>query len=273
MSKLSLVPTPIGNLQDITRRALEVLRDADLIAAEDTRRSRVLLAHYGIPTPLERVDAHNVEARAPALLERYGHLAFVTDAGTPGVSDPGAELVRIALALGAEVEVLPGATAFVPALVLSGLPTARFTFEGFLPRKGGQRKRRIAQIAASSATSVLYESPKRLADTLTELRDACGPQRRASVSRELTKRFETTVRADLASLAERYRREAARGEVVIVVAPGEAPQAGDEHASVAAALAGAGVRGALLRAALEALGTARNDAYAAALRYPGDGRD
>ena len=273
MSRLSLVPTPIGNLEDITRRALDVLRQADVVAAEDTRRSRVLLDHYAITTPLERLDAHTMDARAAGLLERYEHVAYVTDAGTPGISDPGAELVRRAVAMEVAVEALPGPTAFVPALVLSGLPAARFTFEGFLPRKGAERRRRIEAIAAATATSVLYEAPQRLAGTLHELGTACGPQREASVSRELTKRFETTVRGTLAALAQRYDGERVRGEIVVVVGPAEPADPDAEHRRVIDALAGAGVRGAVLRSALEALGVPRNDAYGAALRFPEEAVD
>lgn len=273
MSRVSLVPTPIGNLEDITLRALEVLRHADVVAAEDTRRSRVLLDHYRIGVPLERLDAHTIESRAPLLLQRHDRIAYITDAGTPGISDPGAELVRRALAAGVPVEVLPGPTAFVPALVLSGLPVARFTFEGFLPRKGGERRRRIHGIASASAASVLYEAPPRLVATLRDLAAACGPERGASVSRELSKVHETTVRGTLEQLAAQFERDPARGEIVVVVAPAESvPEAGDA-ARQAEALAGAGVRGPLLRSALEALGAARNQAYAAALRYPDDERD
>lgn len=268
MSRLSLVPTPIGNLEDITRRALDVLRAADVVAAEDTRRSRVLLDHYGIATPLERLDGHTMEARAAGLLERYEHVAYVTDAGTPGVSDPGAELLRRAVAMGVEVEALPGPTAFVPALVLSCLPVARFTFEGFLPRKGGERRRRLAAIADARATTVLYEAPQRLATTLGELALACGDARKASISRELTKHFETTVRGTLGELAQRFGNGRVRGEIVVVVGPADPPELGDEHRRAVEALTGAGVRGTTLRRALEALGVPRNDAYAAALRYP-----
>ncbi len=273
MSRLSLVPTPIGNLEDITRRALDVLRQADVVAAEDTRRSRVLLDHYAIATPLERLDAHTMEARAAALLERHEHVAYVTDAGTPGVSDPGAELLRRAVAMGIAVEALPGPTAFVPALVLSCLPVARFTFEGFLPRKGAERRRRLEAVAASTATTVLYEAPQRVAGTLRDLASACGEERAASVSRELTKRFETTVRGTLAALAQRYGTERARGEIVVVVGPAEPADAADEHRRVVEALVGAGVRGSTLRTALEALGVPRNDAYAAALRFPDGAAD
>ena len=274
--RLTLVPTPIGNLGDVTLRALEVLRRADVVAAEDTRRSRVLLDQHGITARLERLDAHTIPSRAPALLEEHAWVAYVTDAGTPGISDPGAELVRLALDAGVEVEVLPGATAFVPALVASGLPTARFTFEGFLPRKGSSRSRRLRDIAASHATSLLYESPHRLAETLRDLSAACGAGRAASVSRELSKLHEETVRGTLGELAARFTAEPARGEVVVVVGP--RPHAEDEEEEpalggltleqAAERLAAAGVRGRLLRGALTALGAPRNVAYRAALDHP-----
>ncbi len=268
-ARLTLVPTPIGNLADVTQRALDVLRAAQVVAAEDTRRSRVLLDRYGITTPLERLDTHTIASRAPALLERFERVAFVTDAGTPGISDPGAELVRLAIELGMAVEALPGPTAFVPALVLSGLPTARFTFEGFLPRKGGERGRRLEAIAGSSATSVLYEAPQRLGATLADLAEACGSDRQASVSRELTKLHEETRRGNLVELLAHYRGNPARGEVVVVVGPAPEPEADAPGASAqAAALAGAGVRGRLLREALLALGVPRNEAYRSALAYP-----
>ena len=268
-ARLTLVPTPIGNLADVTQRALEALRAAQVVAAEDTRRSRVLLDRYGITTPLERLDSHTIASRAPALLERFERVAFVTDAGTPGISDPGAELVRLALELGVSVEALPGPTAFVPALVLSGLPTARFTFEGFLPRKGGERGRRLEAIARAGAASVLYEAPQRLAPTLADLAEACGPDRQASVSRELTKLHEETRRGGLAELQAHYRENPARGEVVVVVGPAPEPEADAPVAGTqAAALSGAGVRGRLLREALLALGVPRNEAYRLALAYP-----
>lgn len=268
-ARLTLVPTPIGNLADVTQRALEALRAAQVVAAEDTRRSRVLLDRYGITTPLERLDAHTIASRAPALLERFERVAFVTDAGTPGISDPGAELVRLAIELGVGVEALPGPTAFVPALVLSGLPTARFTFEGFLPRKGGERGRRLEAIAGSSATSILYEAPQRLVATLADLAEACGSDRQASVSRELTKLHEETRRGSLVELLAHYRGNPARGEVVVVVGPAPEPEADAPGAPAqAAALAGAGVRGRLLREALLALGVPRNEAYRSALAYP-----
>lgn len=275
MSRLTLVPTPIGNLGDVTLRALEVLRSADHLAAEDTRRTRVLLDNYGVDRPLSRLDAHTVASRGPQLLAEHEWLAYLTDAGTPGISDPGAELVALALERGVRVEVLPGATALVPALVASGLPTARFTFEGFLPRGGGRRARRLAAVAATDATSVIYESPRRLAATLQELVEACGAERQAAVSREISKLFEETWRGPLGELAARAAAAEVKGEIVITVAgapppdddAATAPGLGD-GAEVAARLARAGVRGRLLRDALTALGVARNEAYKIALQHP-----
>ncbi len=268
MTTLVLVPTPVGNLGDITERSLRALREAEVVAAEDTRHSGSLLRHFGIDTPLERLDAHTIRERGRGVLERYERVAFVTDAGTPGISDPGTELVRLALEVGAHVEALPGATAFVPALVVSGLPLARFTFEGFLPRKGRAREERLEALARSSATTALYEAPARLAATLADLARVCGPERPASVSRELSKLHEETLRGSLAELAERFRERSPRGEIVVVVGPAPQEDPGPAHAGAAAALAGAGVRGALLRSALVALGVPRNEAYARSLEYP-----
>lgn len=269
--RLTLVPTPVGNLGDMTYRAVEVLKRADVVAAEDTRRSRVLLDHYGVTTPLERLDAHTMASRAAPLLERHTAVAFVTDAGTPGISDPGSDLVRIALELGVAVEVLPGATAFVPALVESGLPTARFTFEGFLPRKGRERRERLQRLAADPATSIIYEAPARLVATLNDLSAACGSDRAASVSRELSKLHHETVRAGLQQLSERFSAGTVRGEVVIVVSPAPASDEPADDASLTAErLAASGVRGRLLRAALSGLGVARNEAYQLALAYPSE---
>lgn len=267
--RLTLVPTPVGNLADMTYRAVEVLKRADVVAAEDTRRSRVLLDHYAVTTPLERLDAHTMASRAAPLLERYATVAFVTDAGTPGISDPGSDLVRIALELGVAVEVLPGATAFVPALVESGLATARFTFEGFLPRKGRERRRRLAQLADAPATSIIYEAPARLVATLKELSAVCGEGRAASVSRELSKLHHETVRGNLRELSEHFAAGTVRGEVVVVVSPAPPVEDPADAASVTAErLAASGVRGSLLRAALSGLGVARNEAYQLALAYP-----
>lgn len=273
------MPTPIGNLGDITARAVEVLRDADCVAAEDTRRSRILLDHLGLDRRLVRLDAHTMTQRAPALLDEHEWLAYVTDAGTPGISDPGADLVELALGQGHQVEVLPGATAFVPALVASGLPTARFIFEGFLPRKGSARKRRLQRIAEATATTIIYEAPYRLVATLRDLAAACGAERQASVSRELSKLHEETRRGSLAELHEYFGGHEVKGEVVVVIAGVEDVQDGSEGdepgtglggglgvEEVAERLAAAGIHGRLLRGALEALGAARNVAYQVALR-------
>ncbi len=257
------MPTPIGNLADMTVRATQVLREAETVAAEDTRHSRRLLEHLGLDRQLLRLDAHTIAARAPALLEAEGTLAYITDAGTPGISDPGAELVRMAIERELPVEVLPGATAFVPALVLSGLDTARFTFEGFLPRRGSARSARLAGIAASEATSIIYEAPGRVAATLGDLAATCGPDRAAAVSRELTKKFEETVRGGLAELAERLADTEQRGEFVICVA-GAAPAAqadGGKYRELARHLAAAGLSRRALREALLLAGASRNDAY------------
>ncbi len=293
--RLSLVPTPIGNLRDITVRALDTLRDADVVAAEDTRRSRVLLERHGITTPLARLDAHTMAARAPALLRAHRHVAFVTDAGSPGISDPGVDLVRVALELGIQVEALPGATAFVPALVLSGLPLARFTFEGFLPRRGRERRKRLAAIASRDHPSVLYESPVRIAASLRALCEVCGADRPAALARELTKLHEEVLRGTLGELAEQAEARSLKGEVVLVIGPvsqttGVGPDAEDvagtgadagatqapgvaaagaatDAAALAAALAADGVRGRDLRARLVAAGVPRHVAFELAVRY------
>lgn len=266
-ARLWLVPTPVGNLGDITLRAVEVLRGADAVACEDTRRTGALLSHLGLSRPLVRLDAHTMH-RAAGVLEKYPRLAYVSDAGTPGISDPGAELVQAALGAEIEVEVLPGATAFVPALILSGLPSARFTFEGFLPRSGRERKERLSAVAARPETTVLYESPHRLHATLQDLAAACGPARPSSVTRELSKRFEETRRGSLSELAQHFA-EGVKGEIVVVVAGRSAEEAAAEapdHAALAAALAAEGqsvrdIRDSLIRAGLR-----KNDAYALALQ-------
>lgn len=270
MSRLVLVPTPIGHLEDITLRALETLRGADVIAAEDTRHTRGLLSRHGIDRPLERLDAHTIAARAPHLLAAHETVAYVTDAGTPGISDPGAELVRLALDRGDAVEVLPGPTAFVPALVLSGLPTARFAFEGFLPRKGGDRTARLEAIAARTETTVLYESPQRVAATLSDLAEACGPARPAAVSRELTKRFETTYRGTLTELSRELEGDV-KGEIVVVVGPSAPREDSADVRHQAEVLARHGLQGRTLRDALQDLGAPRNLAYELALELGGDG--
>jgi 16S rRNA (cytidine1402-2'-O)-methyltransferase len=279
--RLTLVPTPIGHLEDITLRALTTLREADVVAAEDTRRSRTLLLRHGVATPLVRLDAHTMADRAPRLLTTHRHVAYVTDAGSPGISDPGADLVRLALGLGIRVEALPGPTAFVPALVLSGLAVHRFAFEGFLPRKGRERRERLAQVAARDHTTALYESPARLVATLHDLAAACGGDRPAAVARELSKRFETVERGALGALAEVFAARPARGEIVIVVGAASAAgvaaddAAGAERRMAAAAddealaerLAAEGAWGRDLRAALESAGVDRQRAFRLAVRF------
>lgn len=217
---LYLVPTPIGNLEDVTLRALRVLKEADVVACEDTRTSGFLLGHYGIETPRTSFHAHNEHAKTPHLVARMQAgetVALVTDAGSPGISDPGFLLVRAALDAGVTVEALPGATAFVPALTASGLPSDRFVFEGFLPQKKG-RQTRLKGLADEPRTIVLYESPHRLGKALAELAEHLGPERPAVVARELTKKFEELRRGTLADLAAHYADGAkVRGEIVLVV--------------------------------------------------------
>ncbi len=217
---LYLIPTPIGNLEDISLRALRLLKEVDLILAEDTRTTRKLLAHYDIHTPLQSYHAHNEHRLTHSLVAQMAAgrtFALVSDAGTPGISDPGFLLVRACVAAGVEVCSLPGATAFVPALVASGLPCDRFFFEGFLPHKKGRRGR-MQWLAALPHTFVLYESPHRLGKCLRQLADYCGGDRPACVARELSKLHETYERGTLAELAARFEEQAARGEIVIVVA-------------------------------------------------------
>jgi 16S rRNA (cytidine1402-2'-O)-methyltransferase len=217
---LYLVPTPIGNLEDLTFRALRVLKEVGLVACEDTRTTGVLFQHYGIETPRTSFHTHNEHAKVPALVARMQAgetVALVSDAGTPGISDPGFLLVRAAIEAGVPVEALPGATAFVPALVASGLPTDRFVFEGFLPQKKG-RQARLDALAGEARTVVLYESPHRLVKLLGELGTRLGPERPAAVGRELTKKFEEVQRGTLAELQAAYAaRAAVKGEVVVVV--------------------------------------------------------
>jgi len=216
---LSLVPTPIGNLKDITLRAIEVLKDADLILAEDTRTSSKLLNHYGINRPLSPYHQHNehkIVAHLVTQLQEGKKISLITDAGTPGISDPAFLLVRECIKSGITVECLPGATAFVPALVNSGIPTNRFCFEGFLPLKKG-RQTLLKKLAEEERTMIFYESPVRLVKTLEDFIEYFGPSRLCSVSRELTKMFEENKRGTLAEVADHFRGKGIKGEVVLVV--------------------------------------------------------
>lgn len=226
--KLYIVPTPVGNLDDMTPRAVEVLKMCDLILAEDTRTSGILLKHFDIATPLSSHHKFNEHVTSAPIIEQLKAgrtIALVSDAGTPGISDPGFMLSRECRRNDIEVETLPGATAFVPALVDSGLPCERFCFEGFLPLKKG-RATRLNEIAQESRTTVIYESPLRLVRTLTQLRDVCGGDREASVSREISKIHETTVRGTLDELVEYFNANNPRGEIVIVVGGKEKETAG-----------------------------------------------
>lgn len=219
MAKLYLVPTPIGNFRDITLRALDILKEVDLILAEDTRKTGILLKHYEISGKMSPHHQFNQHKAVRSLAERIGNgenMALVTDAGTPGISDPGFLLVRECIRNGIDVECLPGATAFVPALVNSGLPCDRFLFEGFLPVKKG-RKTRLDELAESEFTIVLYESTHRILKALEELAAVFGPERQASVSRELTKVFEETVRGTLPELVLYYKEHPVKGEFVIII--------------------------------------------------------
>lgn len=217
---LTLVPTPVGNLEDLTFRALRVLKEADVVACEDTRTTGTLFGHYGIETPRLSFHIHNEHAKTAGLVERMAageHVALVSDAGTPGVSDPGFLLVRAAAEAGVRVEALPGPTAFVPALVASGLPCDRFVFEGFLPHKKG-RQTRLKALADEPRTAVLYESPHRLVKLLGQLAEHLGGDRPAAVARELTKLHEEVRRGTLDELAAHYGAQAkVRGEIVVVV--------------------------------------------------------
>lgn len=219
MSKLYIVPTPIGNLEDITLRALRILREADLVLAEDTRTSSVLLKHYEISARLESHHKFNEHERVESVKRRILEgktVALISDAGTPGISDPGFLLVRTCVEAGIEVETLPGATAFVPALVNSGFPCDRFCFEGFLPVKKG-RQTKLAALAAETRTMIFYESPFRLVKTLGQFIEVFGPDRPASVSREISKLHDTTHRGTLQELFDHFSQTSPKGEIVLVV--------------------------------------------------------
>ena len=224
------MPTPVGNLGDMSPRAVEILKSVDLILAEDTRTSAVLMQKFGITTPMTSHHKFNEHDTCKQLAERVAageNIALVSDAGTPGISDPGFMLSRECRRRGLDVVTLPGPTAFVPALVSSGLPCDRFVFEGFLPQKKG-RATRLAALANDDRTFVIYESPLRLVKTLQQLADACGPEREASVSREISKVHETTVRGTLAILHKYFSENQPKGEIVVVVA-GKPSEPTKEH--------------------------------------------
>ena len=220
MAKLYIVPTPIGNLEDITLRAIRILKEVDFILAEDTRTSAVLLKHLGIEKPLRSHHKFNEHATVQMVadaIEAGKDIALISDAGTPGISDPGFLLVRTCVERGIEVTTLPGATALIPALVQSGFPCDRFCFEGFLPQKKG-RKKRIEALVEEERTMIFYESPFRVVKCLEQLGEVLGMEREVAVSREITKMFEESVRGTLGEVAEHFRQHAPKGEFVIVVA-------------------------------------------------------
>lgn len=217
--KLYIVPTPVGNLEDMTMRAIKVLKEADVILAEDTRTSGILMKHFDIKTPMQSHHKFNEHRTCEKVVERIENgevVALVSDAGTPGISDPGFLLSRACREHGLTVECLPGATAFVPALVASGLPCDRFVFEGFLPQKKG-RATRLAELAQEPRTVIIYESPLRLARTLRQLAEAFGAERNAAVCREISKIHETVRRETLGELSEYYSLNQAKGEIVIII--------------------------------------------------------
>lgn len=224
--KLFMVPTPVGNLADMTPRAVEVLQNVSLILAEDTRTSAPLMKRFGITTPMASHHKFNEHQTVEGITRRIAageDIALISDAGTPGISDPGFMLSRQCREAGIAVETLPGATALIPALVNSGLPTDRFVFEGFLPPKKG-RATRLEELASEPRTFIIYESPLRLARTLSELVAACGEERPASVSREISKLHDETVRGTLGELARHFEMNQPRGEIVVVVAGKPAPE-------------------------------------------------
>ena len=223
MGTLYVVGTPIGNLEDITLRAIRILREVALIAAEDTRVSRTLLTAHQISTPLVSFHEFSGTTRVRRLVDRLatGDVALISDAGMPGLSDPGYPLIRAAVDAGHAVVPIPGPSAILAGLVASGLPMHSFTFHGFLPRKSGERRRLLASIAESSHTHVVFESPHRLVAALTEAVEILGPDRPLAVGRELTKKFEEVVRGTAAEVLERFERQAPRGEITLMIGPAE----------------------------------------------------
>ena len=238
MGRLYIVPTPIGNLEDISLRALRILSEAALIAAEDTRTSRVLTRHYDIDTPMTSYHEHNKLSRLENILHALerGDVALISDAGTPGISDPGYELIAAAIDGGFDVVPLPGASAITAALTGSGLAADRFLFVGFLPRKTAALRDSLAELALRQETIVAYESPYRLRETLALLAEVAGADRRVCVAREISKKFEQFVRGTAAELAEHFERENPRGEVTLVIAGADAAAAVWTEAQVRRAL-------------------------------------
>ena len=219
MGKLFVVATPIGNLEDMTFRAVHILSEVDLIAAEDTRKTKILLTRYNINTPMTSYHKFNIRAKTKHLIEflQTGkNLALVTDAGTPGISDPGYEVICSAVAQGVEVVPIPGASAAITALSVAGLPTAEFIFQGFLPKKPGKKRKALEQLQNESRTAIIYESPFRLLKTLVEMEKILG-QRQVAVCRELTKKFEEIARGSVGEVINKFKDRKVKGEIVVVV--------------------------------------------------------
>ncbi|MDR2123341.1 MAG: 16S rRNA (cytidine(1402)-2'-O)-methyltransferase [Flavobacteriaceae bacterium] len=217
--KLYLVPTPIGNLEDITLRAIRILKEVDLILAEDTRTSGKLLKHYEIPTPVQSYHLHNEHQKTAVYTQQINEgriIALITDAGTPGVSDPGYMLVKSCIDEGIAVECLPGATAFVPALVVSGLPSHEFLFVGFLPQKKG-RQTRLKELSQEKRTIILYESPHKINSTLEQIAEFFGEERKISLSREISKIYEETLRGNVGEVLEKCKEKPLKGEIVLLI--------------------------------------------------------
>lgn len=270
MPSLFIVSTPIGNLGDITHRAVEVLGSVDVVLAEDTRRTGMLLRHFGVEARLISAHEHNEAARSRLIVELLGegkNVALVSDAGTPLLSDPGARLVRSAVEAGFDVVPVPGASALLSALVASGFSADRFTFYGFIPRKGGARTELLREIASSPYTAVLYESPQRVGALLEDLLSAAGPARRVTIARELTKLHEEFYRAPLEEAVERFRERSVRGEIVVLVEGNPTPHGSEEEAEVVAqtlaeALLAQGLPpSAVARELRDRLKMSRNEAY------------
>ncbi|MCI9402307.1 MAG: 16S rRNA (cytidine(1402)-2'-O)-methyltransferase [Oscillospiraceae bacterium] len=269
---LYLVPTPIGNLGDISRRMAEVLENVDFIAAEDTRVTLKLLNHLGLKKPLISYYRHNTDEAGQKILDRLlggESCALCTDAGTPAVSDPGEDLVALCAQHGVEVTALPGPCALIVALSVSGLPTGRFTFEGFLPMNRKNRRAQLESLQNETRTMLFYEAPHKLTVTLSDLRDVFGPQRRISLCRELTKLHEEVLRTTLGEAAERYKAEEPRGEFVLVVegaAPAKEKATLEDGLDRVEALLAEGLsRKDAVKQAAKELGLSRNELYAAAL--------
>lgn len=275
--RLVVVATPIGNLDDLSPRAAATLRDADLVVAEDTRRTGRLLAHVGADTPQWSLHEHNEAERAAAVVDRLrggAVVALVSDAGTPAVSDPGFRLVRACADAGIEVQAVPGPSAVLHALVTAGLPTDRFAFDGFLPRSGAARRQRLAEVAAERRTVVLFLSPHRATADLRDLAEACGDDRPSALARELTKLHEETRRGSLAELAAAVEADGVRGELTLVVGGAPAPSVDPgevgpaELAAMVAALEADGRdRKAAIAAVAQDLGLPKREVYAAVVEH------